>query len=74
MNGAIKTPQPEHIELAEQLSKTITGNFSLPQQNEILKFIVKTVIDSREIELQESESKTRFIKESLEELAKFLKS
>ena len=66
--GSISTKQAEHISVAEQMGKEIASNFNPEQQNEILRFIRNMVAERRQVEIEETEKRLAYLKETFQQL------
>lgn len=68
MMGGITTEQVEHISVAEQMGKEIVLNFNPGQQNDMLRCIRNMVLERRQLEIEETEKKLAYLKDTLQQL------
>ena len=66
--GSISTKQAEHISIAEQMGKEIASNFNPDQQNDMLRCIRNIVLERRQLEIEETEKKLAYLKDTFQQL------
>lgn len=60
--------QPEHANVAKAMANEIISNWSPGEQNSILRTIRDLVANQRQIEIDETEKKLDYLRDSLNEL------
>ena len=59
---------PEHANLAKAMAEDIISNWNPQEQNSILRSIKDIVAGKRQIEIEETEKRLEYLRDSLKEL------